>query len=106
MQRSLGHRPSCRLPAAGRMSGRALTRSWRWTMVVVAVAIAAYAVPVAADAAAAGVWRPRPGTTWQWQLTTPVAMSVNARVFDIDLFENSARVVRALHARGHRVVCY
>ncbi|MEA2289336.1 MAG: hypothetical protein QOD55_1333 [Solirubrobacteraceae bacterium] len=52
------------------------------------------------------IWRPRPGTTWQWQLTTPVDQSVDAQMYDIDLFDNSAAVVASLHAKGRRVVCY
>jgi hypothetical protein len=49
---------------------------------------------------------PAPHTTWQWQLTTPVDQSVAARMFDIDLFDNSASVVASLHRRGARVICY
>lgn len=52
------------------------------------------------------IWRPAPGITWQWQLDTPVDESVNALVFDIDLFENDASVVSALHAKGVKVICY
>ncbi len=52
------------------------------------------------------IWRPAPGTTWQWQLDTPVDESVNAQVFDIDLFENDATVVAALHAKGAKAICY
>ena len=52
------------------------------------------------------IWRPAPGTTWQWQLDTPVDKSVDAQVFDIDLFENDATVVAALHAKGAKVICY
>jgi hypothetical protein len=63
------------------------------------------AVP-ASHAAPGRIWRPEPGTTWQWQLSTPVDQSVDAQVFDIDLFDNSAGVVAALKARGRRVVCY
>jgi hypothetical protein len=51
-------------------------------------------------------WSPPPHTTWQWQLTTPVDQSVDAQMFDIDLFDNSASVVAALHALGRHVVCY
>jgi hypothetical protein len=51
-------------------------------------------------------WVPGPRTTWQWQLTTPVDQSVDAQMFDIDLFDNAASVVAALHARGRHVVCY
>jgi hypothetical protein len=53
-----------------------------------------------------GRWVPAPHTTWQWQLTGAVDQSVDAQMFDIDLFDNSASVVAALHARGRHVVCY
>jgi hypothetical protein len=55
---------------------------------------------------APGIWRPAPHTTWQWQLTTPVDLSVAAEMFDIDLFDNGADVVSALHASGRRAICY
>jgi hypothetical protein len=51
-------------------------------------------------------WVPAPVTTWQWQLTTPVDQSVDAQMYDIDLFDNPASVVAALHAAGRKVVCY
>ena len=44
--------------------------------------------------------------SWQWQLTTPVDLDVDADIFDIDGFSNSAEVVRELHRRGRKVVCY
>jgi len=52
------------------------------------------------------IWIPNPPTTWQWQLTTPVNQSVKAKMFDIDLFDNSAAVVASLHRRGVHVICY
>ncbi len=52
------------------------------------------------------VWQPALNTSWQWQLSTPVDSSVNAVMYDIDLFENEAEVVAALHAKGRKVVCY
>lgn len=45
-------------------------------------------------------------TSWQWQLTTPVDQSVNAQMYNIDLFENPASVVASLKAKGRKVVCY
>jgi len=62
----------------------------------------------AADAAqtASAVWRPQARATWQWQLTGKVDQSVNAAVYDIDLFDNDARVVASLHAKGRKVICY
>ena len=44
--------------------------------------------------------------SWQWQLTTPVDPSVVAAMYDIDLFDNTAATVTALHALGRYVVCY
>lgn len=44
--------------------------------------------------------------SWQWQLTTPVDQSVNVAMYDIDLFNNSAAVVGALHRAGRKVACY
>jgi hypothetical protein len=60
----------------------------------------------AASVDAASRWVPAPDTTWQWQLTTPVDLSVDAQMFDIDLFDNPASVVRRLHRRRRHVVCY
>ncbi|MFE9764814.1 endo alpha-1,4 polygalactosaminidase [Streptomyces sp. NPDC005808] len=51
-------------------------------------------------------WQPRPGTAWQWQLSGPVDTSVEVPVYDIDGFENSAAVVKSLHADGRKVICY
>ena len=65
-------------------------------------AITTHPVPAAAPTR----WAPVPGVTWQWQLTTPVDTGVTAQVFDIDGVENDATVVAALHAAGHRVICY
>lgn len=52
------------------------------------------------------VWQPRPGVSWQWQLRGTIDVSVNAEVFDIDLFDAPAQVVNALHAKGRKVICY
>jgi endo-alpha-1,4-polygalactosaminidase (GH114 family) len=51
-------------------------------------------------------WRPSPRTTWQWQLTGTIDTSVEADMYDIDLFDTPASTVRELHDRGRRVVCY
>ncbi|HMA34437.1 MAG TPA: endo alpha-1,4 polygalactosaminidase [Chloroflexia bacterium] len=52
-------------------------------------------------------WQPALHTSWQWQLTnTPIDQTVDAQMYDIDLFDNDASVVAALHARGRKVVCY
>ncbi len=51
-------------------------------------------------------WIPAIITSWQWQLTSPVDQSVDAEMYDIDLFDNDASVVASLHARGRKAVCY
>ncbi len=33
------------------------------------------------------VWQPEPGTSWQWQLSGEVDTSVDADMFDVDLFD-------------------
>lgn len=61
------------------------------------------------EAAARGspaIWIPPVATTWQWQLSGVVDQTVDVSMYDIDLFDNSAAVVDALHADGRRVVCY
>jgi Tol biopolymer transport system component len=53
-----------------------------------------------------GIWKPAPNTSWQWQLTDTVDQSFDVVMYDIDMFDNSAAVVAALHAQGRKVVCY
>lgn len=60
----------------------------------------------AAPTDAGAIWKPAVGASWQWQLDTPVDTTVSAAVFDIDLFDNDASVVAALHAKGRKVICY
>ncbi|MCW2976136.1 MAG: endo alpha,4 polygalactosaminidase [Actinomycetia bacterium] len=57
------------------------------------------------------IWHPQLRTTWQWQITGKVDESVRAQMFDIDLFDarpgqENGGIIRRLHARGARVVCY
>ena len=52
-------------------------------------------------------WHPAPGLTWQWPLSDPpVDTSVDAQVYDIDLFDNDAAVIQELHRQGRKVICY
>jgi hypothetical protein len=52
-------------------------------------------------------WRPTAALTWQWQLDgEPIDTSVDADVYDVDLFTTPAETVAELHARGRRVICY
>ncbi len=45
-------------------------------------------------------------STWQWQLQGDLDTSVDADVYDIDLFETSADDIAGLQADGRIVVCY
>jgi hypothetical protein len=80
----------------------------RWGIAIVSavVVIGAVAATSSREAVEHRIWIPRQHTTWQWQLTTPVDLSVSAQMFDIDLFDNSASVVTALHHRGRKAICY
>ncbi len=51
-------------------------------------------------------WHPRPGASWQWQLSGVIDTSVDAEMFDIDLFDTPQQVIDRLHARGRTVICY
>jgi hypothetical protein len=73
-------------------------------LITVPGAVARGALP--APAPCRGCTHPEPGTSWQWQLTGRIDEHVDAALFDVDLFDTPAAVVRSLHDRGRRVVCY
>ncbi len=54
---------------------------------------------------AADWWRPAPGLTWQWQLDEEVDTSLEAEVYDVDLYVDQS-VINELHSRGVKVICY
>jgi hypothetical protein len=62
--------------------------------------------PALARSVSIGIWRPPMVTEWQWQLSSPPGSFVNVQMYDIDLFDNDAATVTALHAQGIRAVCY
>ena len=64
------------------------------------------APPLPAPAPCSGCWRPGLVTSWQWQLQGTIDQSVDAQMYDVDLFDAPASTVAALHAKGGRVVCY
>lgn len=65
------------------------------------------AAPGGDTAAVGGAWyRPTIDTTFQWQLRGPLVRSVDADVYDIDLFDTPTATIAALQAEGRRVVCY
>ena len=51
-------------------------------------------------------WQPALNATWQWQLSLPIDESIDVDIIDIDLFDNDADVVAALHDQGRKVICY
>ena len=59
-----------------------------------------------AGGGAGGWWRPTPGTSWQWQLSGTLDTSVNASVYDIDLFDNTPAQIATLRGLGRKVICY
>jgi hypothetical protein len=72
------------------------------TAAVVVLAAVLAAVPVAAAPP-----RPTPDDRLQWQLgDLPADLSVDAEVYDLDLFETSRAEVDQLHEDGRFVVCY
>ncbi|KAL2002887.1 hypothetical protein VTN02DRAFT_5673 [Thermoascus thermophilus] len=55
----------------------------------------------------AAKWQPPVGTTWQIELLYPLNdTSVDADVYDIDLFNNNASTIKQLQDQGRRVICY
>jgi hypothetical protein len=74
----------------------------RLVVVVVLAAVVLGAAP-----AAAAPPRPEPDDRLQWQLgDLPADLTVDAEVYDLDLFETTRAEVARLHADGRYVVCY
>lgn len=53
-----------------------------------------------------GCYVPAQVTSWQIQFTRALDLSVGATLYEIDLFDNDASVVAALHAAGRKAICY
>ncbi len=51
-------------------------------------------------------WHPAIHTSWQVQFTGALDLSVEADVYEIDLFDNTASTIQKLHSLGRKVVCY
>lgn len=49
---------------------------------------------------------PKVTDTWQWQLSGSLNTSIDAKVYDIDLFDAPLTTLNALKASGRAVVCY
>jgi hypothetical protein len=59
-----------------------------------------------APVACPSCWTPAQTTSWQWQLSGTVRTSVDAQMYDIDMFEATPALVGRLHALRRHVVCY
>jgi hypothetical protein len=81
-------------------------RGAAWLGALLALALLALGFAAPQVAGAASYWTAPLYSTWQWQLSVPVDQTVDASVYDIDLFENEASVVASLHAQGRHVICY
>ena len=51
-------------------------------------------------------WQPPAGATFQIQLQGTIDTSIEADVFEIDMFDNDPALVAELHEKGAQVVCY
>ena len=78
-----------------------------WTRAVSGVLVSVIVVMCLAETGrgAQPNWRPVPRTTWQWQLSGTVDTSVDAQLYDIDLFDTPPETIDSLHAAGRQVVC-
>lgn len=60
----------------------------------------------AAGSAEAAWWRPRPGTSWQIQFSGKLDLTLNVKVWDLDLFDTRSSTIAKLHDKGKKVICY
>jgi len=67
------------------------------------IALVAAAILFAASSAKAAI---PPLTTWYWQLQGTINTTRPAKIYDIDMEENSASSIQGLKANGHTVICY
>lgn len=53
------------------------------------------------------IWQPKVGASWQIQLLKPIdGSTLDADIYDIDLFDNEAEEISDLHKEGRKVICY
>jgi hypothetical protein len=53
-----------------------------------------------------GWYKPTVQTTWQWQLSGTVNTQYAVDLYDIDLFDSDASLIKTLHTQGKKVICY
>src|SRR5438876_822469 len=100
-------------------SARTGVMGWFTALALVAVLSASWSFTTHATSAASvvtpslplpvrcpGCWRPALKTSWQWQLQGTINQSLHVVMYDVDMFDTSARVVASLHKAGRIVICY
>ena len=65
-------------------------------------------VGVAAPVACPRCWHPGRNVSWQWQLNSPPKASslLEVRMYDVDGFEATRTLVKKMHTKGIKAVCY
>lgn len=82
-----------------------MQRRMIWVVIAVMASIFGSSAVLAGDSS--GVpWPPKPGLRWQIQYKLPLALSIDADVYILDMFDTDAKVLATLRARGKRAVCY
>jgi hypothetical protein len=91
----------------------AVSRAVRLAASILVMTAAALTAPPAQRAEALpgpapcdGCWVPALETSWQWQLQGTIDTSVDASMFDVDLFDTPRDTIAELHDAGRHVVCY
>jgi hypothetical protein len=51
-------------------------------------------------------WKPVSPARWQIQFSGALDTTVNASIYDVDLFDTSAATISTLHAANKKVICY
>jgi len=88
-----------------------------WTIVLALLILSACAPAAPADrepissvdaspVPAGSYWHPAPGDSFQLQFSGNLDLSVQADVYDLDLFDTDPASVEEIHARGGHAVCY
>jgi hypothetical protein len=75
-------------------------------LIVLGLALARGAAALPPPTACPACWVPRPFTTWQIQFTGDLDTTLNATLYDVDMFDTPAATVDALHTAGKKVACY
>jgi hypothetical protein len=73
---------------------------------VLALGLARVASALPTPTPCPGCWMPAPLTTWQIQFTGDLDTTLNATLYDVDMFDTPAATVDALHTAGKKVACY